>query len=87
MDPIFTDKASCKDTQHPQPNVLLAVACDGDTVVVHSMDRLVRNLDDVRRVVKALTGWGVWISSSFATLLSKSSSLMATYIKLDVEIG
>lgn len=31
----------------------------GDEVVVHSMDRLARNLDDLRRLVQELTGRGV----------------------------
>ncbi len=33
----------------------------GDTVVVHSMDRLARNLDDLRRIVQTLTGKGVCV--------------------------
>src|SRR5512144_2761374 len=33
----------------------------GDTVVVHRMDRLARNLDDLRRIVQMLTGRGVRI--------------------------
>jgi len=33
----------------------------GDTVIVHSMDRLARNLDDLRRIVQALTAKGVRI--------------------------
>jgi DNA invertase Pin-like site-specific DNA recombinase len=33
----------------------------GDTVIVHSMDRLARNLDDLRRIVQTLTGKGVRI--------------------------
>lgn len=36
-------------------------ARDGDTVIVHSMDRLARNLDDLRSVVQKLTGRGVRI--------------------------
>jgi DNA invertase Pin-like site-specific DNA recombinase len=32
---------------------------DGDTLVVHSMDRLARNLEDLRRIVRELTGSGV----------------------------
>ena len=34
---------------------------EGDTVVVHSMDRLARNLDDFRRIVHTLTERGVSI--------------------------
>jgi DNA invertase Pin-like site-specific DNA recombinase len=33
----------------------------GDTVIVHSMDRLARNLDDLRRIVHTLTDRGVRI--------------------------
>lgn len=33
----------------------------GDTVIVHSMDRLARNLDDLRRIVQTLTQRGVHI--------------------------
>ncbi|PJG60136.1 recombinase family protein [Aeromonas cavernicola] len=52
---IFTDKASGKDTQRPQLDALLSFVREGDTVVVHSMDRLARNLDDLRRLVQGLT--------------------------------
>jgi len=55
----FTDHASGKDTVRPQLDALLHFARDGDTVVVHSMDRLARNLDDLRRMVRALTGRGI----------------------------
>src|SRR3954454_21223309 len=57
----FTDKASGKDTRRPELDRLLAFVRDGDTVIVHSMDRLARNLDDLRRVVQDLTGRGVRI--------------------------
>ena len=30
----------------------MAFGATGDTVVVHSMDRLARNLDDLRRIVQ-----------------------------------
>jgi len=35
---------------------MLAHVRDGDTVIVHSMDRLARKLDDLRRLVRELTG-------------------------------
>lgn len=58
---VFIDKASGKDTQRPQLDALLGYVREGDTLVVHSMDRLARNLDDLRRMVQQLTGRGVRI--------------------------
>lgn len=59
LDRTFTDKASGKDTQRPQLDALRAYVREGDTIVVHSMDRLARNLDDLRRLVQELTRKGV----------------------------
>lgn len=39
LDRVFTDKASGRDTTRPQLNELLQFARDGDTGVLHSMDR------------------------------------------------
>lgn len=60
-DKVFTDKASGKDTQRPELERLLAFIREGDTVVVHSMDRLARNLDDLRRLVQSITQRGIHI--------------------------
>ncbi|MFC7401942.1 recombinase family protein [Citricoccus sp. GCM10030269] len=59
LDRVFTDKASGRDANRPELAELLRSARDGDTVVVHSMDRLARNLDDLRSLVRTLTGKGV----------------------------
>lgn len=59
LDRIFTDKASGRDIQRPQLEALLTFAREGDVVVIHSMDRLARNLEDLRQIVKTLTGRGV----------------------------
>ena len=61
LDEVFTDKASGKDTARPQLEALLKFARRGDIVVVHSMDRLARNLDDLRRIVSDLTRRGVQV--------------------------
>jgi DNA invertase Pin-like site-specific DNA recombinase len=58
LDRVFTDKASGRDTARPQLTELLRFARDGDTVVIHSMDRLARNLDDLRALVQRLTRKG-----------------------------
>jgi DNA invertase Pin-like site-specific DNA recombinase len=61
VDRTFTDKASGKDVKRPQFDALMTFVRSGDTVVVHSMDRLARNLDDLRRIVHTLTERGVRI--------------------------
>lgn len=55
----FTEKVSAKDTNRPALKDMLEYAREGDTVYVQSMDRLARNLDDLRKIVKDLTGRGV----------------------------
>lgn len=59
LDRVYTDHASGKDTDRPQLTAALDFVRDGDTLVVHSMDRLARNLDDLRRLVQGLTRRGV----------------------------
>src|SRR3954469_24840745 len=61
VDKTFVDHASGKDAKRPQLDLLLSFVRAGDTVLVHSMDRLARNLDDLRRIVHTLTGKGVRI--------------------------
>jgi DNA invertase Pin-like site-specific DNA recombinase len=60
-DKVFTDEASGKDTNRPQLQALLAYAREGDTIVVHSMDRLARNVDDLRRLVQEQTKRGIQV--------------------------
>jgi DNA invertase Pin-like site-specific DNA recombinase len=61
VDKVFEDKASGRSANRPQLKALIEYVRDGDTVVVHSMDRMARNLDDLRGIVKDLTGRGVSI--------------------------
>lgn len=58
---VFTDKASGKDVKRPALDELLSYIREGDTLVVHSMDRLARNLDDLRQLVNDLTAKNVKI--------------------------
>ena len=55
----FTDKVSGKNTDRPALTECLAYVREGDTLRVASLDRLARNLDDLRRLVSDLTVKGV----------------------------
>jgi DNA invertase Pin-like site-specific DNA recombinase len=59
VDRTFIDRLPGKDVNRPQLTAMLAFVRDGDTVVCHSMDRLGRNLDDLRKIVLGLTERGI----------------------------
>jgi DNA invertase Pin-like site-specific DNA recombinase len=62
VDKTFLGKVSGKDTKRTQLDLLMSFVRSGNTVIVHSMDRLARNLDDLRWIVQTLTGKGVRIA-------------------------
>jgi DNA invertase Pin-like site-specific DNA recombinase len=55
----FTDKVSGATTKRPQLQACLEYLREGDTLHVHSIDRLARNLEDLQATVRVLTGRGV----------------------------
>lgn len=59
LNKIFTDRVSGKSIDRPQLQACLEYVREGDTLHVHSMDRLARNLDDLRSLVRQLTAKGV----------------------------
>jgi len=61
LDRIFEDKASGKSANRPALQEALAYLREGDTFIVHSMDRLARNLDDLRKIVFSLVERGVTV--------------------------
>lgn len=61
VDRTYLDKASGKDLGRPQLQEMLRYAREGDTIVIHSMDRLARNVDDLRRIVQTQNQRGVTV--------------------------
>ncbi len=55
----FIDHASGKDIQRPQLQAMVDYVRKGDAVIVHSMDRLARNLDHLRSLVQKFTDKGI----------------------------
>jgi len=58
IDLEFEDKVSGKSMDRPKLQELMRTAYTGDLVVVHSMDRLARNLIDLKNIVSALVASG-----------------------------
>lgn len=54
----FEDKASGKDRERPKLQELLRTAYVGDVVLVHSIDRIARNLQDLESIIKQLVDNG-----------------------------
>lgn len=59
FDEVFEDKASGKNLERPAFEAMLKHVRKGDTVFVHSMDRLARNLRDLDETIEKLNAKGV----------------------------
>ena len=62
LDQIFEEKVSGKDTNRPELAAMLSYCRQNDEIFCHSMDRLARNLDDLRRLVMDLNKRGVKVT-------------------------
>lgn len=83
LDQVFTDKASGKNTERPQLKKLLSVVSAGDTVYVHSMDRLARNLSDLQSLVEEINGKGatiIFVKESLTFEADKEKQPLATLL-------
>lgn len=61
VDKLYIEKVSGKDLNRPVLDDLLKYIREGDTLIVHSMDRLARDLIDLKKLVKDLTLSGITI--------------------------
>ncbi len=61
LDRRFVDKASGKDLHRPELKQLVGYVREGDTVTCDWMDRLARNLNDLRKLVLGFTDRGVHV--------------------------
>ena len=59
VEKIFMDKVSGKNADRPELQEMLSFVREGDVLIVHSLDRLARNLADLLTMVQDLTGRGV----------------------------
>lgn len=85
LDRVFIDKLSGKNTDRPQLKEMISYVRFGDTVIVHSLDRLARNFDDLLAIIKELNAKGVTFKSQAENITiggigSNSTSPMDTLI-------
>ncbi len=59
VDKVFTDKVSGKSTDRTELKRCIEYIREGDTLIVHSLDRLARNLKDLRNIMDELLAKGV----------------------------
>lgn len=92
LDITFTDHASGKDTKRPKLDELINYVRDGDVVYVHSMDRLARNLDDLKKIINTITGKqaqvnfvkeGLQFTSSKSPMSNLMLSLMGAFAEFE----
>lgn len=72
LDRIFEDKASGATTDRPKLKEMLEYVREGDTIHVHSIDRLARSLADLLDLVSSLKARGVSLSFHKENLLFTS---------------
>lgn len=59
LDKVYTDKCSGKDTNRPELKVMLEHLREGDTVHVHDISRMARNVGNLLDLVESLRNRGV----------------------------
>lgn len=63
IDKVFIDRVSGSKKNRPELNRLLEYVRDGDTVVIHSLDRLARDLGHLIEITKKFNDKGVTLRS------------------------
>jgi DNA invertase Pin-like site-specific DNA recombinase len=84
LDRVFVERASGKDSGRPKLQEMLDYAREGDVVVVHSMDRLARNVDDLRRLVQTLTSQGITVEFRKENLKFTGNDTSMSHLMLTV---
>ena len=85
IDRVFEDKASGKDTDRVALQDMIAFVRSGDEVIVHSIDRLARDLRDLQGIINALNDKDVSVEFLSERLLFSGSENDA-FAKLQLQM-
>lgn len=84
LDKVFIDKISGKVINREQFNAMMEFIREGDRLIVHSMDRLARNLDHLRNTVSTLTKRGVVVEFLKENLIFTGEDSPMSHLLLSV---
>jgi len=86
LDCTFLDKASGKDTKRPELKRCLEHLRSGDTLIVHSIDRLCRSLRDLENLLAALTERGVTVEFHKESMVFPANGKVSPTTKLMLQM-
>jgi len=84
LDRVYEEKISGKDRDRPQLKECMSFLREGDTLFVHSMDRLSRNLKDLLNIVSELIDKNVTVKFKTENLEFAGKSNPMGYLMLSV---
>lgn len=82
IDKTFMEKVSAKNTDRPQLKAMIDFAREGDTIYIHSLDRLARSTKDLLEIVEELQAKGIHLVSNKENIDTSTATgkLMLTMI-------
>lgn len=82
IDKTFLEKVSAKDTNRPKLNEMIEFAREGDTIFIHSFDRLARSTKDLLEIAEQLKAKGIHLVSNKENIDTSTATgkLMLTMI-------
>ncbi|WP_354576644.1 recombinase family protein [Frigoribacterium sp. UYMn621] len=81
VDNTYIEKASGKDqTNRTELEALIRFAREGDSLLIHSMDRLARNLDDLKKIIGRCSRKGVRVEFAKEALTSTGDDNAAAFL-------
>jgi len=82
IDSWFTEKVSAKDANRPELKAMIKFSRQGDTIYIHSLDRLARSTKDLLDIVEQLQSKGIHLVSNKESIDTSTATgkLMLTMI-------
>lgn len=74
IDKWFSEKVSAKDDNRPQLKAMIEFAREGDTIFIHDLSRIARNIKDLLNIVETMKSKGINLVSNKERIETSSPS-------------